>query len=80
LSGQRLGILFERKRGDGRLYVCEGGPLGTIGVPAGWTNLSPAAAERPLTIEVLIELARVVAALKSGPSAARAVDGALPAR
>ncbi len=64
LKGQRLNILFERKRPEGRLYVCEGGPLGTLGLPAGWTSLSEPAAERPLTIEVLVELAALVTALK----------------
>jgi hypothetical protein len=33
-------------------------------VPAGWSSLSEPAAERPLTIEVLIELAALVKALK----------------
>ena len=65
MKGQRLAILFERKRPEGHLYVCEGGPLGTIGLPAAWTSLGEPAAERPLTIEVLIELAALMAALKA---------------
>jgi hypothetical protein len=64
LKGQQLSILFERKRPDGRLYVCAGGALGTIGLPAAWTSLGEPAAERPLTVEVLIELAALVKALK----------------
>src|SRR4051794_35229904 len=64
LKGQRLNILFERKRPEGLLYVCEGGPLGTIGLPAAWTSLSEPSAERPLTIEILGELAALVTALK----------------
>jgi hypothetical protein len=64
LKGQLLNVLFERKRPEGRLYVCEGGPLGTIGLPAAWTSLSEPAAERALTIEVLIELAALISALK----------------
>ncbi len=63
MKGQRLSILFERKRPEGHLYVCEGGPLGTIGLPDAWTSLSEPAAERPLTVE-LIELAALVSALK----------------
>lgn len=66
LCGQRLSILFERKRPEGQLYICEGGPLGTLGLPATWTSFGPPAAERPLTVEVLIELAALVAALKRG--------------
>ena len=64
LKGQRLNILFERKRPEGLLYVCEGGPLGTIGLPVAWTSLSDPAAEGPLTIEVLVELAALMTALK----------------
>ena len=64
LKGRRLSILFERKRPEGLLYVCEGGPLGTVGLPVAWTSLSEPAAGRPLTIEVLVELAALVKALK----------------
>jgi hypothetical protein len=64
LKGQRLNILFERKRPDGCLYVCEGGPLGTIGLPAAWTNLGGPSAACPLTVEVLSELAALVKVLK----------------
>ena len=68
MKGQRLAILFERKGSGGRLYVCEGGPLGTIGLPAAWTSLGEPAAERPLTIEVLIDLAALMTALKTQSS------------
>jgi hypothetical protein len=64
LKGQRLNILFERKRPEGSLFVCEGGPLGTIGLPAAWTSLGGPAAACPLTVEVLSELAALVRALK----------------
>lgn len=43
--------------------MCEGGPLGTIGLPVAWTSLSDPAAERPLTIEVLVDLAALMTAL-----------------
>ena len=64
LKGERLNILFERKRPEGHLYVCEGGALGTISLPAAWTSLSRPAAERALTVEVLVELAALVKALE----------------
>jgi hypothetical protein len=64
LKGQRLCILFERKRPEGLLYVCEGGALGTVGLPAAWTSLSEPPAERPLTVEVVSALAALVKALK----------------
>ena len=66
LRGQRLGVLFERSYTDGRLYVCEGGPAGTIGVPEDATDRVPAPASTPLTAEVLAGLVELVAAM-SGP-------------
>ena len=50
--------------GGGRLYVCEGGPLGTVGLPEDATDRGAQAAERPLSLEALAELAVVVAALE----------------
>jgi hypothetical protein len=63
LRGQRLAILFERRLPEGRLYVCEGGPAGTIGVPEDATDRSPAPAPSPLTGEVLAGLVAVGAAI-----------------
>ena len=62
LSGQRLRVLFERKLPGGPAVSCEGGPLGSVMVPLGWTDRGPAAAGGPLTYEVLIELAAVISA------------------
>ena len=63
LRGQRLAVLFERRYADGRLYVCEGGPSGTSGVPEDATDRVPAPASTPLTGEVLAGLVEVVAAI-----------------
>src|SRR4051795_3639232 len=63
LRGQRLAVLFERSCAEGRLYVCEGGLAGTIGVPEDATDRVPAAASTPLTAEVLAGLVEVVAAI-----------------
>lgn len=63
LRGQRLAVLFERKYPDGRLYVCEGGVAGTIGIPEDATDLAPPAAATPLTAEVLAGLVEVVAVI-----------------
>ena len=65
LAGQRISILFERTSRDptrGRVYVCEAGPLGTVTVPEHFTDRGAAPAARPLTADVLIDLAVVVAA------------------
>jgi uncharacterized protein DUF5372 len=66
LRGERLRVLFERRRGGGRVYVCEGGPLGSVTLPEGATDRAAPVAERPLTYELLAELGAVVAALR-GP-------------
>jgi hypothetical protein len=65
LRGERLRVLFERRRGgDRRVYVCEGGPLGSVTLAEGATDRAAPAAERPLTYELLVELGAVVAALR----------------
>jgi len=64
LTGQQLPILYERRLASGRRYVCEGGPLGTVTVPAEYTNLGPEPAERPLIYELVVELAALVAAIQ----------------
>jgi hypothetical protein len=66
LRGQRVAVLFERRYADGRLYVCEGGPSGTIGVPEDATDRAAAPASTPLTAEVLAGLVELLAAI-SGP-------------
>src|SRR5262249_13321937 len=66
LSGQRVAILFERTYKDesrGRVYVCEGCPAGTVALPEHFTDRGAPAAARPLTFDVLLELAAVVSAL-----------------
>ena len=63
LRGQRLAVLFERRLPEGRLYVCEGGPSGTIGVPEDATDRVPAPASIPLTGEILAGLVELVAAI-----------------
>ncbi len=63
LCGERLEVLFVRRCGASRLYVCDGGPLGGVGLLEEATDRGPEPAERPLSFEVLVELAAVVAAL-----------------
>ncbi|MBI2983527.1 MAG: hypothetical protein HYY42_05040 [Chloroflexi bacterium] len=61
-------VLFEQRRPQSidRLYVCDGGTLGQLTLPEGFTDRGPEAAPQPLTVEVLVELAAVVAAVGSG--------------
>jgi hypothetical protein len=65
LVGQRLRVLFERRLAGGLALSCEGGPLGSLMLPLEWTDRWPAAVSAPLTYEVLVELAAVVAAVKT---------------
>lgn len=64
LSGQRLRVLFERRRGGGRVLVCEGGPSGTVTLAEDATDRAEASAERALTFEGLVAVCAVVAALE----------------
>ena len=65
LAGQRLRVLFERKLAGGLAVSCEGGPLGSLMLPLAWTDRGPAAADAPLTYEVLAELAGAISAVQS---------------
>jgi hypothetical protein len=63
LFGERLDVLFVRRWGSGRVYVCDGGEGRSVALPEGATDRGPEPAERPLSLEVLAELAALVAAL-----------------
>ena len=63
LSGQRLRVLFERKLAGGLAVSCEGGPLGSVMLPLSWTDRGSAAADGPLTYEVLVSLAAEMSAV-----------------
>lgn len=63
LFGWRLDVLRMGRHRSGRLYVCDGGALGTVALPEWATDRGPELAERPLSVEVLVELAALVVAL-----------------
>jgi hypothetical protein len=71
LRGQRVAVLFERDYPDGRLFVCEGGPRGSIGIWEDSTDRAPAPAWGPLTGEVLAGLVELVAAIDPTGAAGR---------
>ncbi|MBE3087646.1 MAG: hypothetical protein IMZ71_00785 [Chloroflexi bacterium] len=65
LAGQRLSILFPRRYHSlGRVYVCDGGPLGNVTLPEEFTDRGMDPAPSPVTLEALIELAAAVVAVK----------------
>ena len=65
LTGQRLEILFERRMPGGLAYSCAGGPLGTVMLPATWTDRGEPPATQRLSYEVLVDLAATISALKT---------------
>jgi hypothetical protein len=71
LCGERLEVLFVRRVGAGRIYVCEGGPLGSVSLPEDATDGGPQPAERPLSIEILAALVALVADLSGGQGVTR---------
>src|ERR1035438_10527112 len=52
LRGERLVVLFVRRIGGARVYVCDGGPLGSVSLAEDATDRGAGPAERPLSIEV----------------------------
>ena len=66
LFGQRLEVLYVRREAAGRMYVCDGGGGRNVKLDEAATDRGPVPAERPLTFEVLVEVAAVIAALGGG--------------
>ena len=64
-------VLFVRRVGAGRIYVCEGGPLGSVSLPEDATDRGLEPAERPLSIEILAALVALVADLGGGQEVTR---------
>src|SRR6516225_12385341 len=64
LSGQRLRILFERRRIGGRLYVCEGAGPRTVTLAEDWTDRGSPPAQRVLTYERLVDLVKILSATR----------------
>ena len=56
LAGQRVPVLFVKRRAGKVVFVCEGGPLGRVTVPQAWTDRGPASATHRLSLEALVEL------------------------
>jgi hypothetical protein len=66
LSGQRLEVLLERRCGGGRVYVCDAGGGRNLELAEDATDRGFVPGEWPLSFEVLVELAAVVAAIAGG--------------
>jgi hypothetical protein len=66
LFGERLEVLYVRRLATGRVYVCDGGGGRNVALAEDATDRGPEPAARPLTFEVLVGLAVVVAAVGGG--------------
>jgi Family of unknown function (DUF5372) len=66
LFGERLGVLYVRRLAAGRVYVCDGGGSRNVALAEEATDRGPEPAERPLTFEVLVEVAAVIATIGRG--------------
>jgi hypothetical protein len=66
LVGQRLEVLYVRREAAGRMYVCDAGNGRNVKLDEAATDRGPVPAGRPLTFEVLVGVAAVVAALGGG--------------
>ncbi|MEO3863051.1 DUF5372 family protein [Acrocarpospora sp. B8E8] len=63
LKGQRLDILYVKRRGSDVVFVCSGGVSGQITLPAGWTDRGEPPQQRRLSAEHLAALNTLVRAL-----------------
>ena len=71
LRGHRLDVLHTRRWAGSRMYVCDGGLLGSVVLSEEATDRGPEPAERPVTVEVLAGLAALVADLAGERGVAR---------
>ena len=71
LRGKRLRVLYIRRVAGIRVYVCEGGPLGSVGLPEDATDRGPEPAERPVSIEVLAGVVALLSDLTGEHGVAR---------
>ena len=67
LFGKRLEVLYVRREAAGRVYVCDAGGGRNVALDEAATDRGPEPCERPLSFEVLVELAAVVAGLGESP-------------
>lgn len=65
LAGCELEVLFSKRFGGRRLFVCEAGGGRTVTLPVEWTDRGVPAEDRRLSLEALIDLRALVNALVS---------------
>ncbi|HLQ54137.1 MAG TPA: DUF5372 family protein [Streptosporangiaceae bacterium] len=65
LTGQRLEVLFARRRAGATVFVCAGGAYGSITLPESWTGRGEPPGTGRLSAEGLAALGAVTRALQS---------------
>ena len=69
LLGERLEVLLERRRGSERVFVCDAGGGVNVELAEDATDRGYVPRELRLSVEVLVGLAAVVAAIDGGKEA-----------
>ena len=64
LNGQRLEILYAKRRGPDTVFVCAGGVSGQITLPQSWTDRGEPLLARRLSAEGLAELDTLARSLR----------------
>ena len=64
LNGQRLEVLYVKRRGADTVFVCAGGVSGQITVPQAWTGRGELPVVRRLSAEGLAELDTLARSLR----------------
>ena len=64
LSGQRLEVLYVKRRGAETVFVCSGGVSGQITLPLGWTDRGEPPLGRRLSAEGLAGLDTLARSLR----------------
>jgi len=64
LNGQRLEVLFVKRRGVESVFVCAGGVGGQVTLPWSWTDRAGPAQSERLSVEGLADLVAATRALR----------------
>lgn len=64
LNGQRLEVLYVKRRGADTVFVCSGGVSGQITLPRAWTDRGEAPVARRLSAEGLAGLDTLARSLR----------------
>jgi 8-oxo-dGTP pyrophosphatase MutT (NUDIX family) len=64
LRGQRLEVLFVKRRGASRVFVCAGTVGGQVTLPQSWTDRGESPLPHRLSVQGLADLAAVTRAIR----------------